>query len=321
MKEPLISVIVPIYNVEDYLKDCVSSIAKQTYKNLEIILVDDGSLDSSGNICDEFAMYDKRIMVIHKQNGGLSDARNAGINACHGQYIAFVDSDDMIEPDFIRVLYKLISSGNFQVSQVGTQYIDEEGKKLKERFSYGHGEQVLSKEQFIKGLLTNKITWAAWCNLYRYDFFKDIRFTKGQYNEDCLMWIDGVEKIDKIIISSQCLYQYRKRMGSITSASNIKFFSDEFEHSIRWLNKITKQYPKLKEAAYNEFFSDLLIYMRVLGNKKATQTYIHYCRRNINKIINNAYLPKRRKFMLCSICIAPNISLKFWHKIFLLKSK
>lgn len=319
MQDPLVSVIVPVYNVEEYLEDCVKSITKQTYKNLEIILVDDGSTDNSSYICDKLSRSDRRILVIHKENGGLSDARNAGLEICHGEYIAFVDSDDMVNSSFIASLYNLISSGNFQVSQVGTQYIDNVGKKLPEKFSYGTGNTILNKEQFIEGLLINKITWAAWCNLYRKDFFKDIRFTKGQYNEDCLMWLDGVEKVNRIIISNQCLYQYRMREGSITAGTNIKFFADEYAHSVQWLDKVKRQYPELTEAAYNELLSDLLIYMRALGNNKVERKYIAYYRKNIGKVLKNRYLPKKRKIMISGICILPNVSLSLLHRLFLFK--
>lgn len=321
VKYPLISVIVPVYNVESYLKKCVETIIKQTYTNLEILLVDDGSTDNSGKICDMLAEKDKRIKVVHKKNGGLSDARNAGINVCHGNYIAFVDSDDTVKDKFIEVLYKLIVSGNFQVSQVGTQFVDENGKKLSSTFIYGRGISHLSKKQFIEGLLTNQITWAAWCNLYCRDFFKNIRFTKGQYNEDCLMWIDGVENIKDVIISSECLYEYRQRKGSITSGTNMQFFSDELNHATKWVQKIKKEYPTLKDAAYNEFFSDLLIYLRAIGNSKSNKKYISICRKEIHRIIKNKYLPLKRKIMLFSIALLPAISLRVLHQIFLLKNR
>ena len=114
MVDKLISIIVPVYNVEDYLEDCVHSLELQTYKNIEIILVDDGSPDRSGKICDKLALKDARIKVIHKKNGGLSDARNEGLEHSNGEYIAFVDSDDIVEPNFIKVLYSLITQGNIK---------------------------------------------------------------------------------------------------------------------------------------------------------------------------------------------------------------
>ena len=116
MEEELISVILPIYNVEKYLEKCLKSVINQTYKNLEIILVDDGSKDNSPQICDEYAVKDKRIVVIHKSNGGLSDARNAGIEIAKGKYIALIDSDDYVEKDYVQFLYQLIKENNAEMS-------------------------------------------------------------------------------------------------------------------------------------------------------------------------------------------------------------
>lgn len=118
MEEKLISIIVPVYNVEKYLKECIDSVISQTYKNLEIILVDDGSTDKSGEICDEYSKKDSRIKVIHKENGGLSDARNVALDIAKGEYIGFVDSDDYVEKDMFETLYKLAEEHNTEISSI-----------------------------------------------------------------------------------------------------------------------------------------------------------------------------------------------------------
>ena len=128
-KQDLISIVVPIYNVEKYLEKCINSIIIQTYKNIEIILVNDGSTDSSGKICDIYLKKDKRIKVIHKKNGGLSDARNVGIENAKGKYIAFIDSDDFIDSDFIEILYNLIIEYNADVSCCKCNVIYKKNKK------------------------------------------------------------------------------------------------------------------------------------------------------------------------------------------------
>ncbi|MBT8808847.1 beta(1,4)galactosyltransferase, partial [Lactobacillus delbrueckii subsp. bulgaricus] len=152
----------------DYLEDCVHSLELQTYKNIEIILVDDGSPDRSGKICDKLALKDARIKVIHKKNGGLSDARNEGLEHSNGEYIAFVDSDDMVEPNFIKVLYSLITQGNYQVSQIGTQFVNESGDPLNQKIVFDgdmgkklNGNYVLNRDELIKGLLLRKVHCAA----------------------------------------------------------------------------------------------------------------------------------------------------------------
>ena len=127
--EKKVSVIIPVYNVEKYLKECIQSVLRQTYKNLEIILVDDGSKDNSGNICDEYAKRDERIKVIHKKNGGLSDARNAGIDICTGEYIAFLDSDDFIEEDMYEFLVKNLEKAKADISICQVYYVYKNAKQ------------------------------------------------------------------------------------------------------------------------------------------------------------------------------------------------
>ena len=133
MEKKLISVIVPVYNVEAYLERCVDSILKQTYKELEIILVDDGATDSSGELCDQLAKKDDRIIVIHKKNGGLSDARNAGIDASRGEYLSFIDSDDFIHPMFMEVLLQLCETTQCNIRKCGMQEVEGDTFVAKEK--------------------------------------------------------------------------------------------------------------------------------------------------------------------------------------------
>lgn len=260
---PLISVIVPIYNVENFLPECVESIRNQTYKNLEIILVDDGSTDNCGKMCDYYAVQDSRIHVIHKANGGLSDARNCGLDNYQGKYFAFVDSDDTLDSNFIEVLYTLISSGPFQLAQVGTKRVSEDTKTVLEAIKYANGISILDKKSFIKDLILYKIHPAAWCNLYDGQAFKDIRFTKGEINEDVLMWLDGVEVIDKAIVSSDCLYNYRMRDGSIVHSDEKKLINAIYRHEKLWLKKIINEYPKLEKEMQLTYFFYFLRYIMV----------------------------------------------------------
>lgn len=174
--QELISVIIPIYNVEKYLKKCIDSIINQTYKNLEIILVDDGSPDNCGKICDEYAKKDQRIRVIHKKNGGLSDARNAGIDIAKGKYIAFVDSDDYVEKEYIEIMYKELKKNNVKIVQCGINKISD-NEEIIDNYGYLKDElinsQRIMEEKYTKYPISNVV---AWNKLYDIDLFKNIRY-------------------------------------------------------------------------------------------------------------------------------------------------
>ena len=314
-ENPLISVIIPIYNVEKFLKPCVCSVLDQTYSNLEILLIDDGSTDNSGQICDSLSKKDKRIRVIHKKNGGLSDARNIGILKSKGEYISFIDSDDKVKPKFIETLYQLIISGNYQISQVATKRISESGEELDQKITYtGNVRQlednnifVLNKEEFIKELLLRKVHCAVWCNLYVADFFKNVHFTKGKVNEDFLMWLDGVNYFKNIIISNECLYLYRNRDNSITSldGNTNKIYSDLINNSELWLSKIKDYFPQYKNEAYYNLFSILLSYIKFEMGRGVFPNYIEYLRQNYHRLVTNKYLSFFDKLFALSTITAP----------------
>lgn len=317
---PLISVIIPVYNVEKYLKDCVESVINQTYQRLEIILVDDGSKDNSGKICDELAIQDSRIKVIHKLNGGLSDARNRGIEESLGEYVSFVDSDDIIKPNFIQKLYKLIISDNYKVAQVGTIRISENGKNINRPILFTGNSKIkldntfiLTKEEFIKYLLLEKINCAVWCNLYKKSFFNNVRFTKGKVNEDFLMWLTGVDYLNKIIVSNEELYEYRFRKDSITSFSNReKHYSDIIENSTKWLEKVIKDDPKYTEEAYYHLFVVILAYLKSENSNSKSQKYIKMVQQKIGIILRNKYLSITNKLFSIMLCMFPKVTINLW---------
>ena len=229
-KQPLISVIVPIYKVEKYLPECVESILAQSYKNLEIILVDDDSPDGCPALCDDYAKKDKRIKVIHKKNGGLSDARNAGIDAATGEYICFVDSDDYVAKDYVKKLYEALYGNDADMSVCGYKYVLENGVKEK-------GEAPKA------GLLTEDNYWpkvydgmyitfvVAWNKLYGKNIFKKIRYKKGMINEDEIILHKILSQCRKIAVIEDPLYFYRKREDSIMGKEKEKkvLSDDAFE--------------------------------------------------------------------------------------------
>lgn len=204
---PLVSVIVPIYNVEDYLEECLQSIIEQTYYNLQIILVDDGSTDNSGGICDNYMQKDSRIEVIHKKNGGLSSARNAGLDRASGDFISFVDSDDKIHMDFIQHLYCEIINKNADISACGflaafkNQTIEQPEKKA-----------VMSSREAIYKLIENVEFHDHVCTkLFKATIWKDIRFPVGKVYEDIRTTYRTILEADTVCVSDECLYWYRQR--------------------------------------------------------------------------------------------------------------
>ena len=186
MGNELISIIVPVYKVEKYLEKCVKSILKQTYTNLEVILVDDGSPDICGQLCDELAKTDDRIKVFHKENGGLSDARNYGVERANGEYIGFVDSDDYIHECMYEELYKAIKRSGTSIVECGVTRVYKNTLR-----SHYEGEDyflVLDREGYLKEYLENKRLYgSAWCKLIHKDLAKKIKFPTGKIYEDAFI--------------------------------------------------------------------------------------------------------------------------------------
>lgn len=217
---PLISIIVPVYNVEKYLKRCVDSILSQTYKNFECILVDDGSTDSSGKLCDEYANRDSRIKVIHKKNGGQADARNVGMDTAIGEYIGFVDSDDRIHPQMYEILINTAIKENTDMtvckySEVEENtcesiYINYDINKIEYETYYG---KEMLDEYFTKNFCYRCST-VVWTKLYKKKVLQKLRFPVGVYYEDSAIVLDTIERSEKIALIDAELYFYLQRENS-----------------------------------------------------------------------------------------------------------
>lgn len=213
----LISVIVPIYNVEAYLDRCVRSIVEQTYENLEIILVDDGSPDNCPAMCDAWAERDSRIRVIHKDNGGLSDARNAGMEIANGEFIAFVDSDDWIEPGFLTELHEAMVQTGADIAECGTAFVDESGNVLRRRGVVLQSE-IDKMDALRRLILEDGIYQTVWNKLYRREVIEGILFEKGKHHEDDFWIYQIFDRIEKLTVIDKPLYNYLQRSGSIIGA-------------------------------------------------------------------------------------------------------
>lgn len=237
----LVTVIVPVYNVEKFLNKCVDSICRQTYTNLEIIIVDDGSTDNSGCICDELKEKDERIIVIHKMNGGLSDARNAGLEVATGDYIGFVDSDDYIESDMYELLVNNIEEYKADVSCCRYAKVYEDGKR--EPVGDDHSVTVFEGLNGLKEYLYGKTLDPFVCNkLYqaysihnKLDRAYYIRFVKGILGEDNPFNADILKNTDKVVIAGEAKYNYLQgRKGAITS----RRLSQKKIDSVYWWDEI-----------------------------------------------------------------------------------
>lgn len=245
----MISVVVPIFKVEKYLVDCVESIINQTYKDLEIILVDDGSPDNCGKMCDDYAIKDSRVKVIHKANGGLSDARNAGICAAHGEYITFVDSDDFLDENMIEYLYTAIRKNNVDIACCQRQEINECGKLLKSKRKY-NTLVINGNEECMHEFLSNpQMDTVAWGKLYVTSMFDDIRYPVGRYNEDVFTTYKLISKCKSIFVGENKYYYYRIRTNSIMTTTFNRKHLDAIVGNEERAAFIKDNYPKLQKLA------------------------------------------------------------------------
>lgn len=230
--QELISVIVPVYNVEKYIRKSLDSIQNQTYKNLEIILVDDGSTDSSGTICDEYADKDERFKVIHKTNGGLSDARNAGVRASTGKFIGFVDSDDYIIPTMYEELKNAMEENSADIAVCNFETVDEEGKPIpEENTCFPVQDKVITGKEAICNLSGPRYTYwtTAWNRLYRRDVVEQVSFPVGKIHEDEFTAHLFYDKCEKVVGVSTTCYKYVVRANSIMTKKYGKRNLDYFE--------------------------------------------------------------------------------------------
>ena len=220
--EPLISVIVPVYNVEDYLDQCMESIVGQTYPHLEILMVDDGSTDNSGALCDQWAERDQRIRVIHQENGGLSAARNTALDAMSGELVIMVDSDDVLHPDAVSILLQAIQAHHADVA-IGS-FVVFDGKDANwptitsEKTVRHYDSQAALKAIFYQDKLTNSSCW----RLFKASLFDDVRYPVGKYYEDLAIVYPLYKKCHLVVGIDDAVYGYRQRNDSILGRFSLK---------------------------------------------------------------------------------------------------
>jgi glycosyltransferase involved in cell wall biosynthesis len=319
---PLISVIVPVYKVEPYLRRCIDSIRNQTYTNLEIILVDDGSPDNCGHICDEYAQKDKRILVIHQENGGLSAARNSGLDRCTGDYIGFVDSDDCIHPEMYERLYQDICTYHTRLAFCHPNMcygsIPDINKNLP--------TECKDKEFVILKSMTENIWWSAWTKLYERSLFKKLRYPHGKTNEDYAITMYIYDMCDRIAINYNKLYNYCVRENSIcTSPLNLKKF-DQIDNTLEVMQYMEQKHPTWKPAAEFVFITTLLklLGMSIENSEKQyipkKQEIFNLIKRYYSSAIHNPYILFKQKILLTAARISPSC-FKLVFRIYLMVQK
>ena len=246
MDAPLISVIVPVYKVEAYLDRCVQSIVDQTYRNLEIILVDDGSPDNCPAMCDIWAEKDDRIRVIHKENGGLSDARNAGMAVETGQYISFIDSDDYIAPEMYRLLVDRMAADSSDIAACGAEMVYEDGSVS--RMLTRSGSCVLNREEAMEACVEESwLKQPVWYKLYKTELIRDVLFPVGKYHEDVFWTWQAVSRAQKVSVFDTPCYFYVQRSSSIMGEDYSLRRLNAIEAKQIRLEYIEKEYPMLAE--------------------------------------------------------------------------
>lgn len=258
----VISVIVPIYKVEKFLNKCIESLVNQSYENLEIILVDDGSPDSCPLICDDWASQDPRIVVIHKENGGLSDARNKGLDVATGEYISFVDSDDWLASDFYEVLIKAIQNEQAQIAASSITWVyDDRIEKDPRQYS----QKVYTTEDAMGTLIQGNCFYAvAWNKLYHISLFEGIRFPVGKLHEDEFVTYKVMGCAEKLILCTETEYFYRQRSGSIMQEWSLKHL-DALDAFFERNNYLKIKFPRLYLRDKITFFNACVCFYRECG--------------------------------------------------------
>lgn len=264
----LISVIIPVYNVQAFLDEAIQSVLQQTYSNLEIIIIDDGSTDNSGKLCDDYAASDSRIHVIHTPNGGLSSARNKGLDIATGNYILFLDSDDYFEPDTIRSLYFNLINHNADISIGSIRDVDEHSNELYiDSLNLQDDIMVLDEQSYWKFTMTRKFGVTVTSKLYKRCIWDTLRFREGKIHEDDGAIVDIMRQCSKIVCTNKICMNYRIRSGSIMQTSFSVKNLDKVEFLAERVNYfLEKEYY---EYCYGTFFSGMYLISKAFLSSEA----------------------------------------------------
>lgn len=318
---PKITVIVPVYNIEDYLERCINSILAQSFNDFELILVDDGSTDKSGEICDSYAKKDERVRVFHKENGGSSSARNLAIKEAHGEYLSFIDSDDYVEPDFLEKLYLPVKEALDErkeapkIVQVGRNEIDEDGKLMPDICIPPKEKVFISSRDFFKDLIMHIGDCSFCTKITHKSLFDGMEFPVGKLNEDFHLLIEMLRHCDGVVSLPGYKYHVFYRIGSNSRKKDKNDFSRVFKDNVDNADLVeeivAKDFPELKKVALRfGLFQrmDYMLHIPIACMNREYEGYeeiVSYIRKNLLKGIFNKYLTVKDKLYLTLFAIAP----------------
>lgn len=320
---PLISIIVPVYNVEKYLRRCVNSILKQSYANIEVILVDDGSIDQSGFICDSYKEIDSRVVVIHKENGGLSSARNAGLDKSTGDYIGFIDSDDWIATSMYSDLLNALSSNDNISTTLSSRYTENDD--FINQDSYWEEQEIKMKEFFGKVLVSNA-DCSVCTKLFPREIIGDTRFKYNVLNEDFLFLMEITNRVDKITCTQSINYCWMRRRGSISNEFGRNFLDAAHNSDLLYDWALKNMSDEMEKAAYYRCDKKLnyIIWSpnsyKKLSNKDYTD-FLYSLRKEFYHVLGNRYFSLKRKAVLTLTCIFPKMTSTIFRKYVNMKER
>ena len=310
----LVSIIIPVFKVEKYIHRCLNSIINQTYRNIEVILIDDGSPDGSAAICEKFAVQDKRLKIYHKTNGGLSDARNYGIKHANGKYIVCVDSDDFVDCDYIEYLHNLIKKYGTSLSICRHRTIYNNGSVK----DYGsQGDTVLTNKECLERMLYhNGVDTSAWAKMYKSELFAKVEYPIGRIFEDIGTTYLLMLECEEIAVGYESKYNYVFHNSSIVnSAFSIKKF-DLLDMTDKMAIDVLAVYPELGDAVERrQVYARFSTLNQMLGTNKYVekkQEIIEYIRSRAKSVFFNKKTPKRDKIAILLLAIDYTLYKKCW---------
>lgn len=311
---PLITVIVPVYNILDCLPRCVHSITAQTYENLEILLVDDGSTDGTGELCDRLCDEDSRIRVFHKENGGSSSARNVGLDHASGEYIGFVDSDDYIEPDMYEKLLKAIIDYETSAAQIGRDEIDEQGRRLPNICEPPKEPEIWESRDFLRELLLHRGDCSFCTKLLRRELFRENRFPEQKLNEDFNLLVRILPEIGRLVSLPGQGYHVFYRIGSNSRKADPENFSRVYKDCVEnadMVENMVKEDKELAKTALRFAVFQRLEYLlhipisQMTGDNETYREVVNYMRKNWARSMRNPILTGKNKVYHTLFAVAP----------------
>jgi len=312
---PLLSIIVPVYNILEYLPRCVESLTTQTYQNLEILLVDDGSTDGTGELCDRLAGEDTRIRVLHKENGGSSSARNLGISQAKGEYLGFIDSDDYASPEMFECLYEGVRKYGVKIAQVGRDEIDIDGNLLPNICEPPVEPTLFGSEEFLRELLMHRGDCSFCSKLIHRELFRNHKFPVGKLNEDFYLLIQMLAETDGLVSLPGQLYHVFYRIGSnsrkVDKEEFSRVFGDCVDNADVAAGIVERDYPNLKKVALRfGVFQRLeyLLHIPISQMQKDNGQYrsvVKWLRRNWASGMLNPHLSLKNKCYQTLFALAP----------------